>query len=616
MDYFFREKEKYSEFQIGEILKCSEEKTRDIRDSLLNSGVLAPAGNSMYTFNFVGVFSVCGIVGYCYPKFFNDDQIDIEKFKLIIKAIRKCQRDKVVQFQLHNGNKSEDYNKISTELFLLTDYFDNGLYRNIQTVIEDNGPGEIDWEKTINETMAIIKDNRPYYVTMKTIESKSDDVDYFKRLHECVVTYCSNSLKKCGLLDVLEFPEVYLSEESLNDFGDDEFKVYRLCQELSIQFETRKRELLQAIRAYVEKESSSAVESELQLYGVSDFNVIWEAACGAILSNEYKTLKNELESWTRKPTWFYKEINGLFTAVDSGDSGLRPDIVSIVSRGHDRVFCVLDAKNYLVTIDSSKVENQPKLQDVIKQFVYHKELLGIVAQKECSHIVNAFLAPEQESCRQLASDVEYNSPLSVKGRVEMPIVMDWGEEWLVPVYLIYLSPSFVIKKYLENVVCESQLAQIASLTMDRDAEIKTLIRSMICHDGSADEKFIMVSHDKNIASRVDSDKKVLFFKRKKNNMDFIAHEKWDDCSWLLHYQDDGKCSLAKISPSEKKLYNSTELSELIQTSQTLDAQEYSVFEIENIYTEKDIRRTDLNKLIAADGRNEFLAPGLPKVIMV
>ena len=39
--------------------------------------------------------------------------------------------------------------------------------------------GEILWDKTINETFAIIQNNKPYYVELQTKNTIDNDYDYF-----------------------------------------------------------------------------------------------------------------------------------------------------------------------------------------------------------------------------------------------------------------------------------------------------------------------------------------------------------------------------------------------------------------------------------------------------
>lgn len=45
----------------------------------------------------------------------------------------------------------------------------------------------------------MIEDNRPYYMELYTEKSVEDDMDYFKRLHECVLTECSRQLRDAQL---------------------------------------------------------------------------------------------------------------------------------------------------------------------------------------------------------------------------------------------------------------------------------------------------------------------------------------------------------------------------------------------------------------------------------
>ena len=84
-------------------------------------------------------------------------------------------------------------------------------------IIETNGEGEILWDKTINETFAIIQNNKPYYVELQTKNTIDNDYDYFRRLHECVLTQCSRELSDAGLLELFELTEVELTQLYLSD---------------------------------------------------------------------------------------------------------------------------------------------------------------------------------------------------------------------------------------------------------------------------------------------------------------------------------------------------------------------------------------------------------------
>ena len=75
--------------------------------------------------------------------------------------------------------------------------FLNDVYTNTEDIIECNGSGEILWDKTINETFTLLSENRPYYTELQTRKRVTNDFDYFKRLHECLVTMASKKTPRC-----------------------------------------------------------------------------------------------------------------------------------------------------------------------------------------------------------------------------------------------------------------------------------------------------------------------------------------------------------------------------------------------------------------------------------
>ena len=149
----------------------------------------------------------------------------------------------------YTGNNS--FNLLPVLLFLMQDYFENGIYNNSKAIIEANGSGEILWDKTINETFSILSNNRPYYVEIQTKKRINNEYDYFKRLHECILTKVSKELRDADLLALFEITAIELTDESLYEFGDKEYILYRLENELNIQFNTRKQLVLKTLYSYI-----------------------------------------------------------------------------------------------------------------------------------------------------------------------------------------------------------------------------------------------------------------------------------------------------------------------------------------------------------------------------
>ena len=88
-------------------------------------------------------------------------------------------------------------------------------------------------------------------ITILLSKRVTNDFDYFKRLHECVLTKASKELNDAELLDLFEITGVDLTDEQLDDFGDKDYILYRIEQELNTQFNTRKQLLLKTIYAYI-----------------------------------------------------------------------------------------------------------------------------------------------------------------------------------------------------------------------------------------------------------------------------------------------------------------------------------------------------------------------------
>ncbi len=461
--FFFQELKGYSLNEIRERLECTSENIKAYINTLRKYGIVKivkkdsldfadltnddlviadsaeEVSGACYKFDFVGVIAVKDKVVFCYPKYTtSEDYKKIrDELKLAIKAIRKYD-SKGELVHLHNRNDKGEYNKLALSLHILQDYFENGVYTNIQEIIETNGEGEIDWDRTINETFAYIKNNRPYYLELKTRSSQNDDFDYFKRLHECIVTQCSKYLKELTILDFFDMSEVLLSELDLKDFGDKDYILYRLEREIANQFITRKQNLLKTLYTFVATSGTSSQENSYSLYGTNCMNLVWEKACGQIFGNIHDQVKSEI----KKPQWF---LNGGCFESDT----LIPDIITKCVINDSEVFCILDGKYYLVKADSC-ISGNPGVQDVIKQFAYHESFHDYLRTQHCESVFNAFLFPLSDARISPEKDI------LIRGFVTM---LKWGVEQLVPIYLVFLKPEYVWTSYLNGSIQKPALIE-------------------------------------------------------------------------------------------------------------------------------------------------------------
>ena len=424
---FVREQKRYTQKDLCRILKCSEEKAIPLIRKLKEFGVLKAVKASdiqrdmselldedievadvevgedeyLYVFTFVGVIVGAGRVLKCYPKYLLHVDQPKEELRQVIKVLEKYNTKEQIVRMFNDSSESSSFNLLAVLLFLLQDYYENGVYSNTEDIIESNGSGEILWDKTINETFTLLSNNRPYYVDLQTKKRVNDDFDYFKRLHECILTRASKELMDAELLDIFEITGVDLTDEELDEFGEDEYILYRIEKELNTQFNTRKQLVLKTIYAYIDRSGSLFDTDCLSLFGTNSFNLVWEGICADIMDNQLNVFlgalplpiplkdgynkRQKLIDLIEKPSW---SITGK-TATDT----LIPDLVSI----SEKKFIIFDAKYYNAVLEPGQPPKaQPGIESVTKQYLYQLAYQKFISDHAFEGVENCFLMPTEE----------------------------------------------------------------------------------------------------------------------------------------------------------------------------------------------------------------------------
>ncbi len=368
------------------------------------------AGNDdcLYVFTYVGVITVGNRVIKIYPKYIFSETEPLTQMKQVVKVLERYSRSEEQIVNLFNGDgDNRSFNILAVILYLLSDYFDYGVYNNTEDILEVNGEGAIQWGRTIDDGFAIIEDNRPYYpelVTQKTIE---DETDYFKRLHECILTECSKQLQDAALEELFEMDSVNLSEEQLDDFGDRDYILDRLMAELNIQFNTHRQITLKTLYAYISQDRKMLeVEQGISMYGTTAFHAVWEKACAEVFGNKLSIpigqikmsvpLANEYDRKTKlidlieKPKWY-----GIDTVQEPKDT-LIPDLITITQHEGVDWFILFDAKYYLLQLEKGRsLRGNPGVGDVTKQYLYQLAYKKFIERHDISIVKNCFLMPTE-----------------------------------------------------------------------------------------------------------------------------------------------------------------------------------------------------------------------------
>ncbi|AWX31832.1 LlaJI family restriction endonuclease [Methanosphaera sp. BMS] len=407
----------------------------DIQEKLsYHSIVKYDAGTGQYQFHYVGVIIVDDMVINCFPKYIHDKQNIKDDFKQVINVIKKYEasNEDVSYDDIEIENIS--FNLLPMMLFFIEDYYENGVYTRIRNILEENGDGEIDWDRTVNNNVAYLIEDKPFYTQLDTKYKINDLYDYFRMLHEYIITECSKYLEKRELLDLFDLTPVELSENSLEDFGQLDFILNRLQKELNIEFNTHKRKLLQVMYSYLSNKNIFNENDNLVLYGTTAYHDVWEKICKFVFNdklnkklsklklpthlNEKYDADDELLNVIKRPVWMLND-----KAPRESDTFI-PDIVTI----KDDKFTILDAKYYDLKLDDV-ITGQPGLESITKQYLYELAFKEFIQDHGFKTIKNAFLFPTQKT------------DISNEGKVTLEILNSLGLEdiqiIMLPVHLMY-----------------------------------------------------------------------------------------------------------------------------------------------------------------------------------
>ena len=485
---YVREQKRYTKNDLREIFELSEDSAERFIKNLKSYGVLKSvkntekqremselldddvevtdgsedSGTCLYVFTYVGVITCGSRIIKVYPKYllskYDDNQL-LDRMRQIVRVLERYSHSEEQIINIYNGDgENKSFNLLAVMLYLMRDYFEYGIYTNSEDIIEINGEGEILWGKTIDESFALISENRPYYTELYTRKTVDDDMDYFKRLHEYIITDCSRQLKNAELSELFGLEIAEISDDAIDDFGDKECILDRIYKELNIQYNTRKQILLKTIYTYISQDKKLIDEdSGFSMFGTTAYHAVWERMCAEIFDNKlHKTLRQlqllqiptnnprpnvdymvdgQLIEVIEKPIWENKEKDISVSAQET----LIPDLVTFYEKEGEKQFIIFDAKYYNITLEKRHggdlIKGNPGVGDVTKQYLYHLAYRDFIEMYEFKKVRNCFLMPTEGN-----KIIKY-------GKVRMPILEQLGLE---NIQIRLLPGDEVAELYLEN----------------------------------------------------------------------------------------------------------------------------------------------------------------------
>lgn len=411
-----RERVAYTREQIADIFCLSIDESGDLILTLMQDGILSQRrksdraeqnddsaleafiGSGDYAFSYVGMYCHKGCLVYVLPKYYTEEALTAPEFSLaggalpikrmsvfaqVIKVIARW-KSKYEQEVSDSQHERDSDCYLALLVSLLCDYAEHGEYREDVDLISRNGNGRILWNRTINSTTPFMQDGTPVYVDVVTCRTVDAEDHFITRLHRVIVKECYRQLEQFSLTELLNLPCVETIEENIEELGETDYLLHCVEAELSQQFDSRRRHILQFMQTYLQQRFEQDEQPEYSFaFGCSHFQTVWEDVCrctlGVDVRNHYAI---------QAPRWVFGEEK------QADVQSLKLDMMF----EREGIAYVFDAKYYLPEVINGRVCRLPGVNDVTKQYLY-----AMAVQKReslCSppavlpHTVcNAFLMP-------------------------------------------------------------------------------------------------------------------------------------------------------------------------------------------------------------------------------
>lgn len=393
-----------------------------------------------YRFHYVGILQYRQSLLYVLPKYCNkvDQQTEDlrwEPFKQVMRVIEQYDKNKRALGLEADEQPWEDFLHVMVEL--VSDYVKNGVYRDDEHVDEINGKGRILWQRTIQKTLPFIQDGEPIYMELHTRRKQEDDQNFFTRMHHYLAHQAWSVLNWLKIDDLLSLPDIPAPEDSDSDFSEKEYMLDRIRAELSQQFDSRRRYLLQLMERYLDRKEETFSDG-FHTFGKTEFHTVWEEAC-RVAFDMRKSTSAEMEA--SKPFWQFGDNEDDADKKHDGDP-LVADMVKVDEK--KQTFTIYDAKYYIPPKEGKAediVKKMPRIGDIIKQQLYELAMIKTLHKKMPFNRLdkNVFLLP--------MGDDDDSKDGAVMGKVGVPMLEELG---LAPVEIRKVKPDTIWNAYLNH----------------------------------------------------------------------------------------------------------------------------------------------------------------------
>ncbi len=332
------------------------------------------------------------------------------------------------KYSSNYGERMNDY-PLKSYIWLIKDFFDNGLITSFEKIIKGTGAGRINWSHTFKKP-PFLASNGFVYLDLAT-ECKTKTEDTLTLIHD----YCLRiALREIGwFFDIKNLPK------KIDELTDNQKLYYERCllKEQDQAFSDHKKILLCHLLRILKHSIGKKDFNDKSEIGTYKFSYIWEQMIQKVYGNK------PLEQFFPNAIWHIKG------AVKDGPR-LRPDtVMEYIDDGKKKLY-ILDAKYYRYGLyDNDNL--LPGSSDVQKQITYgdHAKLRH---EEYDGRIKNAFILPFCSTSEKKILNV---------GHAES----NWREnnESHQQVHLLLMDSEYLINKFLNNQREEKSIEEMARI---------------------------------------------------------------------------------------------------------------------------------------------------------
>lgn len=300
-------------------------------------------------FKFSGIVVFKRGIIVVFPKGYN---INIEEYllkkhilTLINTLIRYRQEKGIDEYESKLLGGVGENESIGAALWILDDYFNQGLIHKKEEKHSKNDSGNINWSRTIKQIQPAFSNSRPIYLDFITKKRNTDFTNILYIIHRYAV---AQALYRYGWIFG------YDSEHEIIDLLiDKKVAIHHLQIELQQTFNDREVKLYQNLIEFLKGNSESTTQDKIVTFLTPHFHTVWEKICDFIFGG----IKDN-EIIIPRPFWKVNN-NKMYTKQV-------PDTIFITS---NKLF-ILDAKYY-------RIKKLPGWGDLVKQFFYANTLKNL-----------------------------------------------------------------------------------------------------------------------------------------------------------------------------------------------------------------------------------------------